>query len=200
MNIFRFLPLVLLFLSVQSLKAQSGNPAQADTASLQVQFDAMLKSSNRYQKFRVVQQDFLDAFMSNVSDSIGVYTSEIGSLNTTIGEQKERITAQEAEISSRDTEISNLKGQTDSINVLGMELSKVTYNITLWSIIGGLLAALLFSIARMRVAVSSSRDANAAREKTAEELEKSRKNRLEVEQKLRRQLQDERNKRGGAAK
>lgn len=198
MNILRFLPIILLCLSVQILKAQPGNPAQADTTSLQVQYDAMIKASNRFQRFRVVRQDFLNAFMTNVSDSIGVYTSEIGTLKATIAEQKTRITGQETEISNRDTEIGSLKGEKDSINLLGMQLSKTTYNMVLWSVIGVLLAALLFAIARMQVAVSGSRDARIAREKTAEELEKSRKNRLEVEQKLRRQLQDERNKTGGA--
>lgn len=198
MNILRFLPLVLLCLSVQVLKAQPGNPAQADTTSLQVQYDAMIKASNRFQRFRVVRQDFLNAFMTNISDSIEVYTSEIGTLKATIAEQKTRITGQETEISNRDTEIGSLKGEKDSINLLGMQLSKSTYNMILWSVIGVLLAALLFAIARMQVAVSGGRDARVAREKTAEELEKSRKNRLEVEQKLRRQLQDERNKRGGA--
>ncbi len=189
---------MLLFLSVQVLKAQPGNPAQADTASLQVQFDAMIDASNRFQKFRVVRQDFLNAYKANVRDTIEVYTSEIEELKTTVAEQKTRITDQETEISGRDTEIGNLKGQRDSISFLGVQLSKATYNIILWSIIGILLAGLLFAIARMRVAVSGSRDARIAREKTAEELEKSRKNRLEVEQKLRRQLQDERNKKGGA--
>jgi hypothetical protein len=198
MNILRFTPLILLFLSVQVLKAQPGNPAQADTTSLQVQFDAMINASNRFQRFRVVRQDFLNAFKANVSDSIGVYTTEIGTLKATIAEQKAKITGQETEISDRDTEIGSLKGEKDSISLLGMQLSKTTYNIVLWSLIGILLAGLLFAIARMQVALSSSRDARVAREKTAEELEKSRKNRLEVEQKLRRQLQDERNKRGGA--
>ncbi|MFT5998973.1 MAG: hypothetical protein ACI81P_001429 [Neolewinella sp.] len=198
MNILRFLLLTLLFLSVQLLKAQPGNPAQADT-TLQAQYDGMIDASNRFQRFRVVRQDFLDAFMTNVSDSIGVYTSEIGALKTTISEQKTKITGQDTEISSRDTEISSLNREKDSISLLGMQLAKSVYNIILWSAIGILLAALLFTIARMQVAVTSGRDARVAREKTAEELEKSRKNRLEVEQILRRQLQDERNKRGGAA-
>jgi chromosome segregation ATPase len=199
MNILRFLPLILLLLSVQLLKAQPGNPAQADTSSLQVQYDAMIDASNRFQRFRVVRQDFLNAFIANVSDSISGYTSEIGALKATITEQKTKITTQETEISNRDTEIGSLNGEKDSISLLGMQLSKTTYNVVLWSIIGILLAALLFAIARMQVALSGSRDARVAREKTAEELEKSRKKRLEVEQKLRRQLQDERNKRGGAA-
>lgn len=196
MNILRFLPLILLSLSVQLLKAQPGNPALADTTSLQVQFDEMMGASNRYQRFRVVRQDFLNAFMTNISDSIGVYTSEIGSLKATIAEQKSRISDQATEISDRDTEIGSLKEEKDSISLLGMQLSKTTYNVILWSVIGVLLAGLLFAMARMQVALSSSRDARDARQKTAEELEKSRKNRLEVEQKLRRQLQDERNKKG----
>jgi len=106
------------------------------------------------------------------------------------------IEAQTATIGERDTKIKELTEEKDGISLLGLPLSKITYNIIMWSAIILLLAALLFAIARMRFAISSSREARSMNEKTAEELEKSRKNRLEVEQKLRRQLQDERNKQG----
>ncbi len=184
----------LLFVS-QMLGAQPGNPAQADTASLRVQYDQMLEASNRYQRFKVVRQDFLGSFIANVSDSLRGYTEEIGSLKTTISDQKSKIDEQATTIGERDVKISELTEEKDSVTLLGLPLSKVTYNIIMWSAIIGLLAALLFAIARMRFAVSTSREARLANEKTTAELEKSRKNRLEVEQKLRRQLQDERNKR-----
>lgn len=191
----RIFSILSLLLITQLLAAQPGNPAQADTASLRVQYDQMLEASNRFQRFKVVRQDFLGAFIANVSDSLRGYTDEIGSLKTTITEQKAKIDGQATTISERDAKITELTEEKDSVSLLGLPLSKTTYNVIMWSAIIGLLAALLFAIARMRFAVSTSREARLANEKTTAELEKSRKNRLEVEQKLRRQLQDERNKR-----
>lgn len=184
---------------LQSLQAQSGNPAQADTASLRVQFDQMLNASNRFQDFKVVRQSYLDAYIANVTDTVKVYTNEIAGLKTTIASQITKIDEQAALIGERETEIASLKDEKDSMNLLGLALPKATYSVVMWSIIGFLFAALLLVVARARVAVSSGREARQLQEKTAEELESSRKNRLEVEQKLRRQLQDERNKRTGSA-
>lgn len=195
MTISRLFPVVLLLFFTQLLGAQPGNPAQADTASLRVQYDNMLDASNRFQRFKVVRQDFLGSFIANVSDSLRGYTEEIGSLKATISNQKTKIDEQATTIGERDAKITELSDEKDSISLLGLPLSKTMYNVVMWSAIIGLLAALLFTIARMRFAVSTSREARLANEKTTAELEKSRKNRLEVEQKLRRQLQDERNKR-----
>jgi len=198
MNILRTVTLAcLLFLLPQIAAAQAGNPAQADTMSLKGQFDAMLDASNRFQKFKVVRQDFLLSFIDNVGDSITDYTNEIGNLKATIGDQETKIEEQAGEINVRDEKITALSGEKDSVNLLGLPLSKATYNVVMWSAILALLAALLFAIARMRLAVSDSREARVANEKVTAELDKSRKNRLEVEQKLRRQLQDERNKYNG---
>lgn len=196
----RILPVFLLLCGVHLVSAQPGNPAKADTASLRMQFDEMLNASNRFQDFKVVRQGFLEAFMKNVGDSISVYTEEIAGLKTTISDQTAKIDGQTALISERENEIAELKEVKDSMNLLGLPLPKATYSIVMWSLIGGLLAALLFVIARARVAVSSSRQVKELQEKTAEELEKSRKSRLEVEQTLRRQLQDERNKRESQGK
>lgn len=192
----RLLPILLILFFTQLLSAQTGNPAQPDTASLRVQFDQMLDASNRFQRFKVIRQDFLAAFIANVSDSLSGYTEEIGTLKSRISDQETKIEGQAATIGERDAKITELTDEKDGISLLGLPLSKVTYNIIMWSAIILLLAALLFAIARMRFAVSTSREARLANEQTTGELEKSRKNRLEVEQKLRRQLQDERNKRG----
>lgn len=195
MSISRCLLLFFLAFSTQFLAAQPGNPATADTLSLQGQFDEMLRVSSRYQVYKTVRRTFLDAFMSNVSDSIRGYTEEISRLEERIGDQEAKITEQEAAIGDRQGQIAALSDEKDSISLLGMPLSKTTYSLILWSAIIGLLAMLLFAIARMRLAVSSARQAEQDFRQVNADLEKSRKTRLEVEQKLRRQLQDEINKR-----
>lgn len=195
MNIYRCFTLVFLLFIAHSAVAQRGNPATADTVSLQGQFDEMLRVSSKYQIYKTVRQDFLDAFMANVSDSISAYTEEISQLEGRISDQEAKISDQQKSIDERQGQITSLTDEKDSISLLGMQLSKATYSLVLWSAIIALLAMLLFAIARMRIAVGSAREARQDFQQVNEDLEKSRKNRLEVEQKLRRQLQDEINKR-----
>jgi len=188
--------LVVLSSLSPAVSAQAGNPAKADSSSLQQQFDEMLRVSNRFQAFKVVRQNFLQAFMVNVADSISNYTTEIGTLNSTIANQATRLEEQEATIEEKDLEISQLNDEKDGVSLLGIQLSKTTYNLIMWSAIIGLLALLLLALGRMRLAVSSANESGGHNAKLTEELEKARKRRLEVEQNLRRQLQDEINKRG----
>ncbi|SER42661.1 hypothetical protein [Neolewinella agarilytica] len=187
---------VLFAVSSQPVSAQAGNPATADSVSLSQQFDEMLRVSNRYQGFKVIRQNYLAAFIANVTDSIGGYTKEISTLNGTISTQAERLDKQETTIQEKDLEISQLNEEKDGVSLLGFQLSKATYSLIMWSAIIGLLALLLLALARMRLAVSSANEASTHNAKLTEELEKARKRRLEVEQNLRRQLQDEINKRG----
>lgn len=194
MNIFRFLTLAFLLFTAHDAVAQRGNPATADTLSLQEQFDEMLLVSSRYQIYKTVRRSFLDAFMANVRDSIRLYTNEINQLKDQISDQEKRIDEQAQAINDLQGQIAELTDEKDSISLLGVSLSKTTYGLILWSVIIGLFAMLLFALARMRLAVGSAREARKDFEAVNEDLNKSRKNRLEVEQKLRRQLQDEINK------
>jgi len=191
-----FTLLVITSLFTATLSAQAGNPAQAsDSASLKTQFDDMVRVSNRYQQFRVVPQAFLNAFMDNVSDSIQVYTNEIGTLQGTIAAQAGKIEKLSQDLKDRDSNITALKAEKDSMGLLGLQLGKGTYTAIIWSIILGLLALLAFAILRMRVAVTNANEAKDTSTKLAGDLEQAKKRRLEVEQTLRRQLQDEINKR-----
>ncbi|MTB53147.1 hypothetical protein [Lewinella sp. W8] len=190
---------VLFFLSfLTPVSAQPGNPAQADTVSLRGQFDEMVRVSNRYQRFRVVRQDFLNAFMANVADTIGGLTEELALRQGKIDEQATAIGGLETDVQERDATIEQLNKEKDGISVFGLLLSKGTYNLIMWTLAIGLLAALLFALARTRVAVSTSKDRKGQIEKLTSELETSRKQRLKIEQDLRRQLQDEINKRNQA--
>lgn len=160
--------LVITFLFAVPLSAQTGNPAQAsDSTNLKTQFDDMVRISNRYQQFRVVPQEFLNAFMANVSDSIMLYTNEIGTLEGTVAAQAEKIENLSQDIKDRDSNITALRGEKDSMGLLGIQLGKGTYTAIIWSIISGLLALLVFAILRMRVAVASANEAKETSTKLA---------------------------------
>ena len=190
-----FLYLFFLFICVNLTAQRRGNPAGAVEAPLQQQFDEMLDASNRYQDFKVVRREFLDAFMSNVSDSISGYTERISQLESDVAGLENQIEKRSTEVSDRDETIANLNNERDSVSLLGMQLSKGTYSLIMWSLVIGLLIALLVALGSTRIAAANNTELKRERDKLAGELEQSRKSRLTVEQELRRQLQDEINRR-----
>lgn len=193
-------PRILLLLFCVTLSwlahAQAGNPANAsDSTSLRTQYDDMLRVSNRFQRFKVVPEEFLQAFIANVGDSITVYTEEINTLQGTITSQATRIEQLSKEVGARDTRITALEAEKENMSLLGMPLGKSSYALVMWTLVFGLLALAVFAFLRTRLALAATNEARAASEKLAVDLDKSKKRRLEVEQSLRRQLQDEINKR-----
>ena len=198
MRIFLLTLLTVCSISFNTVSAQRGNPAQAsDSTSLQEQFELMLKVSYRYKQSKTVNEGFLNAFMANVGDSINIYTKEIGSLNSTITSQSDKIDQLTEEVKVRDGNILGLTHEKDNISLLGIPLSKATYATIMWSAIFGLLALLIFALLRMRLAISGSNEARDTSVQLSEDLDKAKKRRLEIEQNLRRELRDERNKRKG---
>ena len=176
-----------------------GNPALAEGVPLQLQFDTVIQVSNRYRErgseFRVVRREYLDNFMQNVSDSLSQYPQEIERLEKEKAGLQQQIDATASEVSDRDATITELNQERDSVSLLGMQLDKGTYSLIMWALVIGLLVALLVALASTRIAAASNTELKRERDKLAEELEQSRKSRLTVEQDLRRQLQDEINRR-----
>ena len=192
--------LLLLLSTLTSLTGQRyGNPALSEGTALQLQFDTMLDVSNRYREgtaeFKVVRRTYLDAFMANVADSIATYTDRIAGLEGDKAALQANIDENADEVGDRDETIADLRGEKDSVSLLGIQLDKGTYSIIMWSLVIGLLIALLVALASTRVAAANSSELERERDKLVGELEQSRKSRLTVEQDLRRQLQDEINRR-----
>ena len=78
--------------------------------------------------------------------------------------------------------------------LFGMQMSKGGYNGLMWTIIAALLILLLFFIYKFKNSNAVTKQAKKSLLETEEEYEEYRRNSLEREQKVRRQLQDEINK------
>ena len=82
----------------------------------------------------------------------------------------------------------------NSISIVGIQLSKTTYNLVVWSLIALLILSLSYYIFKFSRSNVLTKEAKNNLAEIEQEFEKHRKNTLEKEQKLRRQLQDEINK------
>ncbi|MEM7575270.1 MAG: hypothetical protein AAF433_20350 [Bacteroidota bacterium] len=191
----RCLILSTFFLSITiPAFAQSGNPANNGAEPLNTQFQLMVDESNRYQQFKVIRSVWLAAFAENLSDSLAAETEVINGLQATIDDQSNTLAQREEEITQLNAQIEQLNQEKDGISFLGANLSKTAYNSIVWTLIAALLAGLLFFLGRGRYAQALAKDARTKNEQLTTDLEQARKRRLEVEQDLRRKLQDERNK------
>jgi hypothetical protein len=104
--------------------------------------------------------------------------------------QANTIESLNTELSGTKEELTNTIAQKDSMELFGMPMTKPNYSLTLWSIVGVLSALLLFFIYKYKSSNSITKQANTSLAEIEEEFEEHRRNALEREQKVRRQLQD----------
>ncbi|AUC81946.1 tRNA (guanine-N1)-methyltransferase [Lacinutrix sp. Bg11-31] len=195
--------LLLAFFSIQ-IQAQTetvdaDDKLSLDSGSIENQFEYLTKKSNgwkdqRGQRYEVIKVQWIEKIKKNTLDSLKA-------VHITLNDTKAIVTKQDEEISKLKTSLSSTKGtleqtntEKDSMSLFGIQMSKGGYNGLMWSIIGGLLALALFFMYRFKSSNSITKEAQKSLAETEEEFEDHRRIALEREQKVRRQLQDERNK------
>ncbi len=203
MNNVRFIVL-LLFVTLFTISGQAQTNSDEDNLSLNSgtidnQFEYVLKKSGNFKgtngsPYEAVKRSMLLTLRAHTIDSLKT-------IHKDLTETQAIVNSQAKEISSLKTSLTNTQGTLDqtnleknSMSLFGMQMSKSGYNVLLWSIIGGLLALLLFFIYKYKNSNSITRNVNMSLAEIEEEFEEHRKVALEREQKVRRQLQDELNK------
>lgn len=167
---------------------------QQDSNTIDSQFETIISESNRYKEFKVVPLTKLQQLKSNTAQHISGLNTEISNLETTIETQKNSIGAFETQIEGMQQEINQLKSDKASIGFLGMSLDKGTYNAIVWTLILILALGLVFFALQYKKSHVETKLAQDNLRAADEELQEVRRKSLEKEQKLGRQLQDERNR------
>ena len=184
--------LIILVLLTTSLTFSQENTE--DNNSIETQFDNIYRTSTTYQVYKVISKERYQRLKLNVLDSLKSSKKIISEKEGLLKIERDNIEKTKNTLSKTqlDLEVSNKKE--NSISILGMQLSKVTYNLTLWSIIIVLLLALSYFVFKFFRSNILTKEAQDNLLEVEQELEQLRKKSLEREQKLRRQLQDEINK------
>lgn len=180
----------IFFISVFSF-AQENN-TQKNT--LNGQFNEIYKTSNSYQTYKVISKNKFLELNQNVLDSLKELKNSIVEKNKQLSEKGNTIKTTQENLTSIQIALHKAKEKENSISLFGLQLNKLTYNLILWSIILGLLLALLYYIFRFNRSNILTKKAQSSLLDVEHEFDKHRKKFLEREQKLRRQLQDEINK------
>ncbi len=184
--------LVTIFLLLQLVCFSQENKSEEN--NLKGQFDKIYRTSTTYQTYKVIKIDKYIQLKENVLDSIKEINKEISEKDLLLKTERKNVNALNIELSNIKKELEDTLKKENSISFFGIQLSKTSYNIILWSIILSLsigLSFFIFKFSRSNVLTKKAQENLIEVEK---EFEQHRKKSLNREQKLRRELQDEINK------
>ncbi len=178
--------------------------AQADQEdqSIDGQFkDAMQKSNNytdsKGKDYEVIRRSRMLTLKANTLDSLKAIQEKLDNVTNQVTTQQKEIATLQTSLAKTDETLSSTREEKDSMSLLGMPMSKIGYNLLMWSIIAGLLGFLLFFIFMFKNSNAAAKAAKSARAHLENEFKEHKRIALEREQKVKRQLQDELNKNRG---
>ncbi|MDP4601143.1 MAG: hypothetical protein NWS84_08365 [Polaribacter sp.] len=190
-----FITVFLLILKSNFIfsQAETTEPI-TESKTIEGQFYKMYRISSTYQAYKVIDKDAFIVLKNNVLDSIKKTKKALVELKNLLKNERETITYLNESINKTQLELENALSKKDTISFLGIPLSKLAYNLILWTIIIGLSGGLGFFVFKFFRSNVLTKQAQENLITVEEEFEAHRKKALEREQKLRRQLQDEINK------
>lgn len=185
-----------LFLVTVSSYAQTSSPKNP----IDEEFSELIESSNNFKGYKVVDFNELTALQDKTEDYIGELKNEITGYETSLQTQKDTIKKLKADLANVENQLAEVTAEKDAISFLGMPLSKSTYSTLMWGIVAVLLLAVALLLIRFKSSNARTKESRKKLVETEKEFEAFRAKALEKEQRMGRQLQDERNKHMKVAK
>ncbi|WP_405570717.1 tRNA (guanine-N1)-methyltransferase [Winogradskyella sp. Asnod2-B02-A] len=190
--------IILVTLSFQTIQAQTNSDPDdklsLNSGTIDNQFEFVIRRSNSWQDYKTVKKTWLYALKAHTLDSLKAVHKDLADTQVIVKTQAGEIESLKSSLSNTQSTLNATNDEKDNISLFGIQTSKASYKILMWSIIGGLFALLLLFIYKFKGSNSATRDAKRKLDEVETEFEEHRRNALEREQKVRRQLQDELNK------
>ncbi|MBT8264207.1 MAG: tRNA (guanine-N1)-methyltransferase [Muriicola sp.] len=191
MKNFRTLYIITALLISGACFAQSDAAAQEpslDNGTIESQFDYLYLKSGNYRadgkRYEVVRTINLDKLRKNVADTITAANKKANELQGIIATHETTIAGLNKKLDETSNSLRTVTEEKDSMSVVGMQVSKGTYNFTLWTVILGLFLLLLLFIFKFRQSNVLTQEAKTNLSELEEEYENHRRRALEREQRI----------------
>lgn len=188
---------LLLFSNVKA--QETPNDTDEDKLSLtegtiENQFEYVIQKSFNYQDYKNVKKSWLYDLKAHTLDSLKAIQNELTNTQKSVDSLVQEIASLKTNLSDTKSNLETTNEEKDNMALFGIPISKSNYSIIMWSIIGILFVLVLLFIYKYRNSNSVTKQSQKTLSDTELEFEEHRRNALEREQIVRRQLQDELNK------
>lgn len=181
---------LLMFISSNAQSTNSEEKLSLNSGTIDNQFEYVIRRSNSWQDYKTVKKTWLYMLKAHTIDSLKAVHKDLNDTQIIVENQAKEIEGLKLNLNNTKTSLDDTIAEKDSMELFGLPMSKPNYSLTLWSIVGVLSALLLFFIYRFKNSNSITKQAKNSLSEIEEEFEDHRRNALEREQKVRRQLQD----------
>lgn len=192
----RIVPLFFCFLifSVETHAQKSAEALEKNEITLQERFNIMRDKSESYSEYKVIRTYVLDGMWKIAMDSMQAQKTALRDAHGAIARLENEIASANATMKSKDAAVAEMEHDSSHITVLGIDILKAVFISTVGIIILGLLVLLGLLVARVKWVQSSMREKIENADALGHEFEEYKRNALDKQMKLSRELQDERNK------
>ena len=192
--------LILLISFASTLQAQETQ--SINEGSIDEQFKFLLRKSGNFkgtngQSYEAVKRSMLLTLQAHTIDSLNSIQGKLNTTRNTVTVQQKEIDELKTNLEKTQNSLNATNAEKDSMSLFGMQMSKASYNVLMWSIIAGLLVLFITFVFKFKNSNAITKSAKSALADVENEFEEHRRSALEREQKVRRQLQDELNKQKG---
>ena len=207
-NILIFAFTLLFLCGFNTLHAQT-EPSDEEEDELSInnstidnQFEYVLRKSGNFkgtngQMYEAVNKNMFLTLKAHTIDSLKTIRKDLSDTEAIVNTQAKEINELKTNLASTQNTLDATNKEKNNMSLLGLQMSKSSYNVLMWSVIAGLLALLLFFIYKFKNSNAVTKEAKKNLAEIEEEFDEHRRTALEREQKVRRQLQDEINKQKG---
>ena len=189
-----FYLILICSISVAFAQAVDNDSIPNQSQTIVDQYNEIINESGSYQEYKVIKKTTLSNFRLELTNSKEAFEKEISLLTSEIKKQTAEIKALRAQLDSTKNKLAEVESQKNSMQFFGNNLDKIVFQTIVFGIIGVLILTLLIVLIKFRANSAATKDAVESLDRTEKKFEEYKRNALEMQQKLGRQLQDEKNK------
>ena len=190
LSLFLVLISLITFPSYSFSQENSEDKGSLNSGTIDSQFEYIYSVSNNFQEYKVVKRTNLDKLKSNILDSMVTMRKEVGDLKLLIVSEKDSIKNLNAILETAETEKQAAIDEKDNFSFLGMGIHKAVYSSMMWVLVAVLAGALAIFSFQYFTSFRKIKKAQKDLADVQEEFDNHRKNMLDRERKLKRELVD----------
>jgi len=157
-------------------------PEELDKGTLTEQMSFIEERTRIYDNYRAIREDMFQKIKKNSLDTVRKIKNEVTSYIKLTTGLNHRIDSLKTALGNTKDELFEVNRTKNSIGLLGLQVNKITYNLTMWSITGGLAILLVFGLLAFKRNISATLNTKKELKELMEEFEEYRqKTRLERE-------------------